>query len=143
MSPNTIAPKMPGVRLTALADLSLQETVGLGGPHLPFVDGLTGNLDSARTPRYLGLLRGICHEDCVLGVLVTYDLDAIPFVDGVVNLRDGALTEGSRTTSTRAMATRWRCPIDVGRVDHGVRLAQATRLPSRALPALCSHGGAA
>ncbi|MGC2375488.1 MAG: hypothetical protein WA484_16610 [Solirubrobacteraceae bacterium] len=33
-------------------------------------------------------------------VLVTHDPDAIAFVDRTVNLRDGALTEGSGTNAT-------------------------------------------
>jgi putative ABC transport system ATP-binding protein len=63
-------------------------------PHLLLADEPTGNLDSVRSRETLGLLRDICHEHRIPGLLVTHDRDAIKFVDRSVHLRDGALTEG-------------------------------------------------
>jgi putative ABC transport system ATP-binding protein len=63
-------------------------------PHLLLADEPTGNLDSARSREILGLLRDICHERSIPGLLVTHDLDAIKFVDRSVHLRDGAIADG-------------------------------------------------
>jgi predicted ABC-type transport system involved in lysophospholipase L1 biosynthesis ATPase subunit len=60
--------------------------------------GLGDRLD--HRPDQLGLLRDVCHERRVPGLLVTHDPDAIAFVDRTVNLRDGALTEGSGANAT-------------------------------------------
>ncbi|HEY5193389.1 MAG TPA: ABC transporter ATP-binding protein [Solirubrobacteraceae bacterium] len=72
----------------------------VGKPNLLLADEPTGNLDSTRTRETLELLRGICHERCVPGVLVTHDPDAVGFVDRVVNLRGGVLTEGPGINTT-------------------------------------------
>lgn len=48
-------------------------------PNLLLADEPTGNLYSARTRETLELLRGICQEDRVPGVLVTHDPEAIWF----------------------------------------------------------------
>lgn len=73
----------------------------VGEPHLLLADEPTGNLDSKRSREILSLLHDICHERRVPGLLVTHDRDAIPFVDRVVNLRDGTLTEvGPRDLNT-------------------------------------------
>ncbi|MGC2374151.1 MAG: ABC transporter ATP-binding protein [Solirubrobacteraceae bacterium] len=63
-------------------------------PKLLLADEPTGNLDSKRTRDVLGLLRAICHEQGIPGLLVTHDVEAIGFVDRVYSLRDGRLTPG-------------------------------------------------
>jgi putative ABC transport system ATP-binding protein len=63
-------------------------------PRLLLTDEPTGNLDSRRSEETLGLLREICHERRIPGVLVTHDPLAHQFVDRVYTLRDGGLYEG-------------------------------------------------
>jgi putative ABC transport system ATP-binding protein len=63
-------------------------------PRLLLTDEPTGNLDSQRSREILALLRDICHERSIPGVLVTHDPQATAFVDRVHTLRDGALMEG-------------------------------------------------
>ena len=63
-------------------------------PRLLLTDEPTGNLDSRRSRETLALLRDICHERGIPGVLVTHDPQAIEFVDRVHTLRDGLLVEG-------------------------------------------------
>jgi putative ABC transport system ATP-binding protein len=60
-------------------------------------DEPTGNLDSRRSREILGLLRDICHERAIPGVLVTHDPQATAFVDRVHTLRDGSLVDGLAT----------------------------------------------
>jgi putative ABC transport system ATP-binding protein len=69
----------------------------VGEPHLLLADEPTGNLDSVRTREILGLLRDVCHERRIPGLLVTHDLEAAPFVDRTLTLRDGRLLEGVDT----------------------------------------------
>jgi putative ABC transport system ATP-binding protein len=64
-------------------------------PRLLLADEPTGNLDSARTNEILTLLREICRERELPGLLVTHDSDAVEFVDRVQTLRDGRLFDGS------------------------------------------------
>lgn len=63
-------------------------------PRLLLADEPTGNLDSKRTRDILALLRSICHERGMPGLLVTHDPEAIAFVDRVYTLRDGRISEG-------------------------------------------------
>jgi putative ABC transport system ATP-binding protein len=63
-------------------------------PRLLLADEPTGNLDSKRSRDVLALLRDICHEQSIPGLLVTHDPLARAFVDGVHTLRDGHLHEG-------------------------------------------------
>jgi putative ABC transport system ATP-binding protein len=63
-------------------------------PRLLLTDEPTGNLDSKRSREILGLLRDLCHERDIPGLLVTHDPQATAFVDRVHTLRDGNLTEG-------------------------------------------------
>lgn len=63
-------------------------------PGLLLTDEPTGNLDSQRSREILALLRDICHERDIPGVLVTHDPLATGFVDRVHTLRDGYLTDG-------------------------------------------------
>jgi putative ABC transport system ATP-binding protein len=63
-------------------------------PQLLLTDEPTGNLDSKRSREILALLRDICHERGIPGVLVTHDPQATAFVDRVHTLRDGCLLEG-------------------------------------------------
>jgi putative ABC transport system ATP-binding protein len=65
-----------------------------GTPLLLLADEPTGNLDSRRTREILGLLRNVCHEQRIPGLLVTHDLQAQGFVDRVLTLRDGHLIDG-------------------------------------------------
>jgi putative ABC transport system ATP-binding protein len=65
----------------------------VGEPRLLLADEPTGNLDSRRTVEILTLLREICRERGIPGLLVTHDADAIAIVDRVCTLRDGRLTE--------------------------------------------------
>ncbi len=63
-------------------------------PRLLLADEPTGNLDSARSRETLALLRDICHERSIPGVLVTHDPEAKAFADRVHTLRDGRLGDG-------------------------------------------------
>ncbi len=63
-------------------------------PRLLLADEPTGNLDSRRSREILALMRDICHEREIPGVLVTHDPDATRFVDRVHTLRDGHLADG-------------------------------------------------
>ncbi len=65
-----------------------------GDPRLVLADEPTGSLDSKRGREILGLLRDLCHEREIPGLLVTHDPQARAFVDRVHTLRDGHLTEG-------------------------------------------------
>lgn len=64
-------------------------------PGLLLMDEPTGNLDSKRSHAILALMRDICHERGIPGLLVTHDRDAIGFVDRVHTLRDGHLADGT------------------------------------------------
>ena len=70
-----------------------------GDPRLLLADEPTGNLDSARTHEILELMREICHERNIPVLLVTHDPQASPFVDRVLTLRDGHLSDGTREPS--------------------------------------------
>jgi putative ABC transport system ATP-binding protein len=63
-------------------------------PQLLLMDEPTGNLDSRRSEETLSLLRDICHERRIPGVLVTHDPLASQFVDRVHTLKDGCLHDG-------------------------------------------------
>jgi putative ABC transport system ATP-binding protein len=63
-------------------------------PRLLLADEPTGNLDSKRSREILALMRDICHERGIPGLLVTHDLDAAPFADRVHTLRDGHMANG-------------------------------------------------
>jgi putative ABC transport system ATP-binding protein len=65
-----------------------------GEPRLLLTDEPTGNLDSKRSREILGLLRELCHERGIPGLLVTHDPQARAFVDRVHTLRDGHLSDG-------------------------------------------------
>jgi putative ABC transport system ATP-binding protein len=75
-----------------------------GDPRLLLADEPTGNLDSVRTREILELLREICHQRDIPGLLVTHDLQAQRFVDRVLTLRDGHLTDGLDAELERALA---------------------------------------
>ncbi len=66
-------------------------------PSLLLADEPTGSLDSTRTREILGLLRDLCRERRMSGLLVTHDPDAVSFVDRAHTLRDGRLAEGTPT----------------------------------------------
>jgi putative ABC transport system ATP-binding protein len=63
-------------------------------PRLLLADEPTGNLDSQRSREVLGLLRDICHEREIPGLLVTHDQQAMACADRVHTLRDGRLLAG-------------------------------------------------
>ncbi len=65
-----------------------------GEPRLLLTDEPTGNLDSKRSREVLALLRDLCRERSIPGLLVTHDPQARAFVDRVHTLRDGHLSEG-------------------------------------------------
>jgi putative ABC transport system ATP-binding protein len=67
----------------------------VGEPGLLLADEPTGSLDSVRTREILALLRDLCRERGIPGLLVTHDPDAVAFVDRVHTLRDGHLLAGS------------------------------------------------
>jgi putative ABC transport system ATP-binding protein len=71
-------------------------------PQLLLADEPTGNLDSERTREILALLRDICHERNIPGLLVTHDPDAMAFVDRACTLRDGRLYDQLRPGSAAA-----------------------------------------
>ncbi len=62
-------------------------------PRLLLADEPTGSLDSGRTREILALLRDICHERQIPGLLVTHDPHAMAFVDRAYTLRDGRLSD--------------------------------------------------
>jgi putative ABC transport system ATP-binding protein len=66
----------------------------VGNPSLLLTDEPTGNLDSKRSREVLALLRDLCHERGIPGLLVTHDPQARAFADRVHTLRDGHLNEG-------------------------------------------------
>jgi putative ABC transport system ATP-binding protein len=66
-----------------------------GEPGLLLADEPTGSLDSARTAEILALLRDICRERRIPGLLVTHDADAAGYVDRAFTLRDGHLREST------------------------------------------------
>lgn len=63
-------------------------------PRLLLADEPTGSLDSRRSKEILAVLRDICHERQIPGLLVTHDPEARKFADRVHTLRDGNLSEG-------------------------------------------------
>jgi putative ABC transport system ATP-binding protein len=75
-----------------------------GDPSLLLADEPTGNLDSRRTREILELLRDICRQRDIPGLLVTHDLQAQRFVDRVLTLRDGHLTDGLDADLEQALA---------------------------------------
>jgi putative ABC transport system ATP-binding protein len=74
-------------------------------PRLLLADEPTGSLDSKRTGEILALLRDLCREREMPGLLVTHDSDAVSFVDRVHTLRDGRLYEVPSTAEARLAAT--------------------------------------
>jgi putative ABC transport system ATP-binding protein len=63
-------------------------------PRLLLTDEPTGNLDSKRSREILALLRDICAEREIPGLLVTHDPQATSFTSRVFTLRDGQLRAG-------------------------------------------------
>jgi putative ABC transport system ATP-binding protein len=63
-------------------------------PRLLLTDEPTGNLDTVRSRQILALLRDICHERNIPGLLVTHDPQAIEFVDRAHTFQDGKLKDG-------------------------------------------------
>lgn len=75
-------------------------------PRLLLADEPTGNLDSKRSAEILGLLRDVCHERQIPGLIVTHDPQAMGFVDRVHSLRDGRLAEGLDAELASVWASR-------------------------------------
>jgi putative ABC transport system ATP-binding protein len=65
-------------------------------PRLLLADEPTGNLDSARSAEILALMREMCHERGIPGLLVTHDPEAANHVDRIHTLRDGRLVAEPR-----------------------------------------------
>lgn len=63
-------------------------------PRLLLTDEPTGNLDSRRSREILELLRDICGERQISGLLVTHDPQAGALASSVYTLRDGRVHEG-------------------------------------------------
>jgi putative ABC transport system ATP-binding protein len=63
-------------------------------PRILLADEPTGNLDSKRSREILELLRDVCSERDIPGLLVTHDPQAREFASTVHTLRDGLLHEG-------------------------------------------------
>ncbi len=63
-------------------------------PRVLLADEPTGNLDSKRSREILALLRDVCSERSIPGLLVTHDPQAREFASAVHTLRDGLLHEG-------------------------------------------------
>ncbi len=63
-------------------------------PRLLLTDEPTGNLDSKRSREILELLREICDERQIPGLLVTHDPQAGALASNVYTLRDGRVHEG-------------------------------------------------
>jgi putative ABC transport system ATP-binding protein len=72
-------------------------------PRLLLADEPTGNLDSRRSRQTLELLRDVCHEREIPGLLVTHDPLASTFVDRVHTLRDGHVMDGLDVESAVAL----------------------------------------
>jgi putative ABC transport system ATP-binding protein len=75
-----------------------------GEPRLLLADEPTGSLDSVRTRETLVLLRSLCRERRMPGLLVTHDADARAHVDRVLALRDGRLLDAERAAAHPAGA---------------------------------------
>jgi putative ABC transport system ATP-binding protein len=78
----------------------------VNSPRLLLADEPTGNLDSKRSAEILGLLRDVCHEHQIPGLIVTHDLQAMGFVDRIHTLRDGQLAEGLDAELASAWVSR-------------------------------------
>jgi putative ABC transport system ATP-binding protein len=75
-------------------------------PRLLLADEPTGNLDSKRSAEILGLLRDVCHERQIPGLIVTHDPQAMGFVDRVHTLRDGQLADGLDAGASGRLVSR-------------------------------------
>jgi len=74
-------------------------------PKLLLADEPTGSLDSVRSKETLKLLRELCHERGMPGLLVTHDPQASELSDRVFTLRDGHLSEGLDVQLAAAFAS--------------------------------------
>ncbi len=74
-------------------------------PRLLLADEPTGNLDSKCSRETLALLRDICHERDIPGLLVTHDPDAREFTDRAYTLCDGQLTDSLDTAEPAAIVS--------------------------------------
>jgi putative ABC transport system ATP-binding protein len=72
-------------------------------PRLLLADEPTGNLDSKRSRETLVLLRDICHERGIPGLLVTHDPDARELMDRSYTLRDGHLAGSEHVHDSAAV----------------------------------------
>jgi putative ABC transport system ATP-binding protein len=87
-------------------------------PRLLLADEPTGSLDTQRGREVLELLRGLCRERGVAGVIVSHDPIAAEYADRALTVRDGRLSEltvpdmnGARANGSAAIATS----LDAGR----------------------------
>lgn len=73
-------------------------------PQLLLADEPTGNLDSTRSRETIALMRDICHERNIPGLLVTHDPIAADIVDRAHTLLDGHLLDSSHVSARRNLA---------------------------------------
>lgn len=66
----------------------------VGEPRLLLADEPTGSLDSRRSAEVFNLLRDVCEEREMAGIVVTHDPQAAHHVSRVLSLQDGRLREG-------------------------------------------------
>jgi putative ABC transport system ATP-binding protein len=83
----------------------------VGEPALLLADEPTGSLDSVRTREILELLRELCRERSMPGLLVTHDVDAVAFVDRALTLRDGRLAGGPQVPRSPEGMPRSQAPM--------------------------------
>ena len=62
-------------------------------PRLLLADEPTGNLDTARGETVLRMLASLAHDEHITTALMTHDLRATSYVDRVLYLKDGRITE--------------------------------------------------
>lgn len=71
-------------------------------PRMLLADEPTGSLDSKRSEEILELLRDVCHERQIPGLIVTHDPQAVRFVDRAQTLCDGRLSDDLDTKPSAA-----------------------------------------
>jgi putative ABC transport system ATP-binding protein len=74
------------------------------GPRLLLCDEPTGTLDSDRSQEIFLLLRELCREQNIPGLIVTHDQQAVSLVDRVHTLRDGQLHDSLKTHAVEVPA---------------------------------------
>lgn len=73
----------------------------MNDPSVLLVDEPTSALDHERGGAIIGLLTDLTHQRATATVLVTHDRSHVTAVDAAVEVRDGALTNGSQAAGVR------------------------------------------